>query len=44
VQHSFELFFVVMDVLNEVASYISGSGTSYETNYPSHAKCDGLVV
>jgi len=34
VHHSFELF-LVTDVLNEVASYMLGSGSSYETILPA---------
>ena len=33
--HSFDFFFVVIDVVNEVASYISGS--SYETILPTQS-------
>ena len=35
VHHSFDFFFVVIDVVNEVASYISGS--SYETILPTQS-------
>lgn len=32
--HSFELFLLI-DVVNEVASYMLGSGSSYETILPA---------